>query len=198
MRAGMVVPAIPPEVAAPPRRPAPLNEGRDGSPGNTWRGVATLRIVRTSLNEGRDGSPGNTRLDSLRLVSRQNRSMRAGMVVPAIPCGAGSHPNQAVERSMRAGMVVPAIPCGAGSHPNQAVERSMRAGMVVPAIPAPVPGRDGPVGGRSMRAGMVVPAIRPLPASMDDRARALNEGRDGSPGNTRGPSAWVSYVFVAQ
>ena len=61
MRAGTVAPATLVHYEQPVRRRASLNEGRDGSPGNTGRMQWQRWRRLNALNEGRDGSPGNTR-----------------------------------------------------------------------------------------------------------------------------------------
>ena len=76
-------PATPHSESYQPRTGTSLNEGRDGSPGNTSDLAAEGGPDEAALNEGRDGSPGNTtvkvHVDGLDL----ERSMRAGTVAPA-------------------------------------------------------------------------------------------------------------------
>ena len=93
--------------------------------------------------------------------TRVARSTKAGTVVPATPVAKRAIHRYAV-RSTKAGTVVPATPVGGLDTLHVDQPRSTKAGTVVPATPT-----DGQV-----------------PAA--DGSGALNEGRDRSPGDTRG------------
>ena len=137
------------------RDPGSLNEGRDRSPGDTAeRSCRATTTIARPLNEGRDRSPGDTPS-----AARQNRSTKAGTVVPATPCGidstefARSRPlNEGRDRSPGDTGLRAAV------RTLIAETRSTKAGTVVPATRGRCRCRRSPDAARSTKAGTVVPA----------------------------------------
>ena len=110
-KAGIVVPATrPPPESSVHAATAPLNEGRDCSPGDTWMMASPLRYQLDSLNEGRDCSPGDTP------PCRRFLWPRGGTLNEGRDCSPGDTRIQSTvrctgrARSTKAGIVVPATP----------------------------------------------------------------------------------------
>ena len=80
------------------------------APATPARSTSSYVSRQPSLNEGRDGSPGNTSDCPPTVEVFRPRSMRAGTVAPATRLGLVIAPRHRGLRSMRAGTVAPATP----------------------------------------------------------------------------------------
>ena len=201
--------------------PSPLNKGRDRSPGNTRVPVARRGPHETrSTKAGTEAPATHPQIQGARIPPGA-RSTKAGTEAPATPEVARPQVFDEV-RSTKAGTEAPATPPTArerhlpgNTSLNKGRDRSpgntwsMRSCATRPGVaqqrPGPKPRQHGyrrscsnGSWSRSTKAGTEAPATQLHTEKRATMPKALNKGRDRSPGNTGVVSGRGGPVGVAQ